>query len=395
MSSLLVNKAKERNFLIMSGILDKKSRIIDFVITENGREQMEDGDIRYKFASFSDKSIIYTKNHDLSLVNKSNITDSELHYIPLEVATKLNDNINPEFDIRKFYTDSGTSITGLNDVSIDTQGNDFLMESSLSGYLKNLKLLRTKNIVNEDAELSFIERNTNNEEIDFSDNGESSNNSNVLKYSTIKKRIVKKKNIPVIALDKRFSHKTNFLYLPPTDSVTGVNLYSRDNFKNLEDLDEENSTGFLLSSYNQLVDESSIESREKEILKILRSIKSNDSLYKRLYEIEKPSENDSLIFEMHELHTVREADLNADPVIQKKVNLKKLHFVKIGDFYDKPSGTTKKVYLIGKFFNTRDNSDDLDTMFTFNDGKVNLDSKSTFTLSAYFSFVSLFTLVVE
>ena len=34
----------------MSGILDKKSRIIDFVITENGRSQIEDGDIRYKFA---------------------------------------------------------------------------------------------------------------------------------------------------------------------------------------------------------------------------------------------------------------------------------------------------------------------------------------------------------
>ena len=46
----------------MSGILDKKSRIIDFTITENGRSQIESGDIRYKFASLSDSSIIYTKD---------------------------------------------------------------------------------------------------------------------------------------------------------------------------------------------------------------------------------------------------------------------------------------------------------------------------------------------
>ena len=48
----------------MSGILDKKSRIFDFVITNNGREQIENNDIRYKYASFSDKSIVYTKDFD-------------------------------------------------------------------------------------------------------------------------------------------------------------------------------------------------------------------------------------------------------------------------------------------------------------------------------------------
>ena len=55
----------------MSGILDKKSRIIDFVITRNGKEQIENGDIRFKFATLSDKSIIYTKNHELSKIKKS------------------------------------------------------------------------------------------------------------------------------------------------------------------------------------------------------------------------------------------------------------------------------------------------------------------------------------
>ena len=88
----------------MSGILDKKSRIIDFVITENGRSQIEDGDIRYKFATFSDSSMIYTKNHEVSQLNKSEISNAEFDYIPLEANAKVNSTINPEFDLGKFFT---------------------------------------------------------------------------------------------------------------------------------------------------------------------------------------------------------------------------------------------------------------------------------------------------
>jgi len=381
----------------MSGILDKKSRIIDFVITENGREQIESGDIRYKFASFSDKSIVYTKNHDLSLLKKADITDSDFNFIPLEASTKLHDKINPEFDIRNFYTFAGVNLSGSSDFEIDQKGNDHIQNFTLSSHLKNLKLLRTMSVVNSDAQLTFVENNINNTEIDFTDNEQSSDNSNILKYSTIKKRSVKKSNIPVIALDKRFSHKTNFLFLPPRDSFTQQDLYEKDNFKNIEDLDEENAVGFLLSSYNNLSDNTFIESREKEILKVIKKMESDDALYKRIYEIENPSEMDSLIFEIHEIKTVQEADSDASPPLEKKVDLKKLHFIKIGDFYNKEVGSTKKVYLVGKLFNTREDHDenDLDVLFAFNNGKINLNSKNTFTLSAYFSFVSLFTLVVE
>ena len=110
----------------MSGILDKKSRIIDFVITENGREQIESGDIRYKFASFSDKSIVYTKNHDLSLLKKADITDADFNFIPLEASTKLHDEINPEFDIRNFYTFNGVNLSGSSNIDIDQSGNDHI-----------------------------------------------------------------------------------------------------------------------------------------------------------------------------------------------------------------------------------------------------------------------------
>ena len=78
----------------MSGILNKKERIIDFKITENGRSQMQNGDIRYRYASLSDKSILYTKDHDVSLNNKADISNAEFNYLPLEARTKVLDEIN-------------------------------------------------------------------------------------------------------------------------------------------------------------------------------------------------------------------------------------------------------------------------------------------------------------
>ena len=102
------------------------------------------------------------------------------------------------------------------------------------------------------------------------------------------------------------------------------------------------------------------------------------------------SEFDSFIFEMHEVHETK----NDNNQITK-IETEKIHFVKIGEFYDKKNTSTKKVYLIGKFFNTRENTEDLDVLFNFNNGQVNLENKSTFSLSAFFSFVCLFTLVIE
>ena len=50
----------------MSGILDRKSRIIDYSLTENGRSQIQTGDIRFVYATASDKSILYEKDFEKS-----------------------------------------------------------------------------------------------------------------------------------------------------------------------------------------------------------------------------------------------------------------------------------------------------------------------------------------
>ncbi len=46
----------------MAGILDKKTRVMDVIVTREGRRQMADGDLRATFASFTDKHTFYEKD---------------------------------------------------------------------------------------------------------------------------------------------------------------------------------------------------------------------------------------------------------------------------------------------------------------------------------------------
>jgi|11_taG_2_1085331.scaffolds.fasta_scaffold00147_5 hypothetical protein len=369
----------------MAGILDKKSRILDYVITENGRSQLSDNDIRYKYASLSDRSILYTKDHDLTSTNKSDVSNAELNYIPLEVLTKNNSTINPEFDLRKYFDNTSININIPNiiqngdtsDVHVDT----YLTQFSLASYLQSLKLLKTKNMLNSDKLFTFFNDGDLYKDLDFKNS--------VLKYSTIRDIDFKKENASVIALDKRFTHKLNFQFLPPINS-SGENLYSTESFSNLEELSESNNIGYMFPTYNSNLNTIKSDSRTEQILNIVRNLEKNKAIHKKKYILENTTESDSLIFELHEVQETINAAGNIT-----KVELEKIHFVKLGDFYDKNLGTTKKIYLIGKFFNTRENTKDLDILFNFNDGNISLDSDKSFALSAFFSFVCLFTLIIE
>ena len=363
----------------MSGILDKKSRIIDFVITENGRSQMQSGDIRYRFATVSDKSIVYTKDHELSKTKKSNITDSEKHFLPLEVSSSLNDEINKEFDLRNYFLNSNNDTLNVesfqNSTEFDTTVNQFISDLSTGNYLKSLSYLTTQPVLNKENKLKFFDSGYLNNELDFK--------SNINLYDTINSIDVQKRKLPVISLDKRFSHKNNFLYLPPKNT-RGEDLYQKEIFKNIDDLEEENTSGFLFSSYNKLKDSDEVQRRDLEIIKILRDLEKNNDILKRVYSLEDNTDINSFLFEMFE---VKEATNK----------IEKLSFIKAGNFYDRKSLTTKRVYLVGKIIDTRDSSEDLDVLFNFNNGNINLDNSdnNTFAISSYFSFINLFTLVVE
>ena len=70
----------------MSGILDKKKRILDFIITEEGRNQAANGELRIHYASFSDSAAFYT-------AISGSYADDITNRIQFEVNVKPQDSI--------------------------------------------------------------------------------------------------------------------------------------------------------------------------------------------------------------------------------------------------------------------------------------------------------------
>ena len=365
----------------MSGILDKKSRIMDYVITENGREQMESGDIRFVYASLSDKSIIYTKDHELSKIKKANISNSENEYMPFETDTKISDDINPEFDLQRFFARESTNIRSSSQIDNDVSFLDALQLSNqtLGKSLSNLKLLTTKSILNNSSSLTF--KNTGRDSSSF----ELLDEDLLRKYPTLVSLKEESNNLNIIADDKRFSHKTNFMSLIPVDDLTGEELYPESDFPSLTSSSNDSITDFIYKGFkdNNVLNEYS--NREDLIVDVVRSIKSNESVFRRVYELENTSEFSSFIFELYEN--------NQDGNL-----FEKLSFIRLGNFFDKKENKSITVYLIGKIINSRTSQEtkDLNMLFKFDNGKIDDTQKNkNFALSAFYSFVCLFTLVIE
>lgn len=74
----------------MAGILDSKERLIDFIITPQGRGQMADGRMRIEFATLTDMHTFYTSSRP------DGIADDAAGRIYFETHTSRTDLITPE-----------------------------------------------------------------------------------------------------------------------------------------------------------------------------------------------------------------------------------------------------------------------------------------------------------
>ena len=54
----------------MAGILNKRTRFIDLVITKEGKRQIASGNLRAEYASLTDASVYYTSNEKTEEVRK-------------------------------------------------------------------------------------------------------------------------------------------------------------------------------------------------------------------------------------------------------------------------------------------------------------------------------------
>jgi len=116
----------------MAGILDNKKRIMDTIVTQEGRRQLSSGNFKIKYASFTDGNVFYEE--DLL----TGTTDATLR-IPFEAVNKFQDNIVFETD------DSGNllSFQGT-DVELNPDGS---VVSLTSTYPNDTRIYNGKVVV--------------------------------------------------------------------------------------------------------------------------------------------------------------------------------------------------------------------------------------------------------
>jgi hypothetical protein len=203
----------------MVGILDDKKRVLDSLITREGRKQIVGGDLRVRFAAFSDRNAFYQGD----IISGSNDASDRLYFeatsMPQDRVTFEADDsgkllpLGSQGDLNVF---SGKIISGSQAAgtrTFITASNIFasLSNDLLSGSFKNfnkLRIIGTEDLFREDSQ--FIISNKN---IDFTITDEAP-----IKQSDIQQISVDK--IESFFADKRMSHIKNFQYLPPRNQPT-------------------------------------------------------------------------------------------------------------------------------------------------------------------------------
>ena len=302
----------------MSGILDKKKRILDFIITEEGRNQAANGELRVHYASFSDLGAFYTEK---SGSYSEDITDR----ICFEVNVKPQDKLvleNPPvystdtvalqpalspFQTRDFKI-AGTNIAraaadgkSLTQVITGSEVSALADDlcSSLTQNFKDMQIIGTFDPFDDSSDFEiFPESKT------FTYSEYSSR-----RYGRRTRSYVNPKYAESLFQDDRLAHLPNYLYLPP------VNRQSSGETSELGDY-----PNFRRGSIKSLAD----------LMSKLRG-------------------KDFVEFDFEE--TSRENNILVQPIEFRQDGIKKLAIIDFGEFEDgDPESPGKRVFFVGKIY---------------------------------------------
>lgn len=192
----------------MSGILDSKSRVIDFALTPQGRAQLASGKIRFVKASVSDRSSFYERDENGATDATSRIY-FETYSLPYDQITLESDDsgqLLPFEGTEYTYTSSGVFTPGgdpINDANFFGSLGPSLAETS-STNLEKLRLLITDDPDDRlKAEFSII--------------GDSFVFIPSMPDFT-RKAEAHVDEIESLLFDKRMSKSSNFKFLPPVNA---------------------------------------------------------------------------------------------------------------------------------------------------------------------------------
>ena len=243
----------------MAGILDSKERVLDYIITQEGKRQAGQGELKVKFASFTDYHTFYETSGSLFLPELAADATDRIFF---EAYSRIQDVILPELE-------AGQSMRPFRAGDFSVAGNLIASGTFKKGFsdYPNVPLLIVSSTVNgEEIErfngtdtsvvqplLNSITQNFNQQRIIGSvDDFSLTNNFSLAKpqtnffindktqyFRSKDQGLINVSDVPSIFQDGRFSKFQNFKFLPPRNlpmlgEVTGSVLAEYSNLNETE-----------------------------------------------------------------------------------------------------------------------------------------------------------------
>lgn len=333
----------------MAGILDKKTRFIDLVVTQEGKRQIASGMLRAEFASVTDMHTFYDKNeHD----NVSERIYFQAMERPENMIVLEKDDSGKLIDID--FSPSG-SIAGDNLFDKDTTTTGSLKLEAVTGSAFSSlsdKLMR-----------SFLHHFKRNHMIGTFENSEANNQFEIsedeINFTITNSvpfplgpanEVINVNNATPFFFDEKMSHLPNFEYLPPVNTDgSSYGKYNDLRGKQKETLDD---------IKNALGVQSFIDDDIESSLSDNPNLKANAVGDYKVFNRDKLLPVDvGLPKEYHSVHFLKTSEHN-NLLIQvfensKASKLTKLDILDAGSFYDEDDvngRSEKRIFYVGKVF---------------------------------------------
>lgn len=198
----------------MSGILDQKTRIMDVVLTDEGKAALAQGRFSIKYYGLTDAGCLYNTTHATSSIEKGHVFQLEASASPHDLITLVADDSG---FLSSKNINSGTIIVGGKLSSTDDPSNH-LTGSSFASMVDGL--LETS-VVSFNSNNFIMTNDTLFEESDFDLNPKTI----TLDYSKLdSNETVSLDILESVFEDQLLSDSLNFLYLPPINLPTDSTL---------------------------------------------------------------------------------------------------------------------------------------------------------------------------
>ena len=229
--SIILNTkiSKGYNYKVMAGILNKKERIMDVIVTREGRRQMADGNLRATFASFTDNMAFYESD----IVSGSTDPTDRLYF---EAFSTEADQIIYEKD------DSGRLVGEINNPDLTLLGDQLFKKNAPGEFLELTGSVFASEI---DGIVTASIFNFKSQQIIGSEKGNQFNSKqfnltrnkiyfNIDNYSPFQKSpdqsIIDLQATTPLFFDRRLANKPQFKWLPPVNTL-GVQVANFENVK--------------------------------------------------------------------------------------------------------------------------------------------------------------------